>query len=170
MNSKELLKHIDNQNIKAVNAIIDIIINDDYCQEILGIEIGNKAKVQFKKEMSLFLSIPNSKDKIDALMDYLLGDYGLEEFALAEQYVSANMYTFSSSLHVFKFSEFYHCYFYSSDGNYKAVTVDPTEFCYDAAGSMIAYQEQEAENLKDEYWKNIDTTNSVDFKFKFTFD
>lgn len=167
MNSKDLIKYIDNQNTNAVKTIVDIIINNDYCQEILGIEIGNKTKAQFKKELSSFFTNPDSKDKIDALMDYLLEDYDLENFILADQYVSADMYTYSSSLYVFKFSKFYHCYFKYSDGIDKEITEDPTEFCYDAAGSMLAYQEQEEELLKDEYWKNTDTTNSLEFNFKF---
>ncbi len=169
MNSKDLIKYIDNLNAKAVKAVIDIIINDDYCQEILGIEIVNKTKAQFKKMLSSFFTNPDSKDKIDALMNYLLGDYkdDLDKFKLAGQYVSADMYSYSSSLYVFKFSKYYHCYFKYSDGIDKEITEDPTEFCYDAAGSMLAYQEQEEELLKDEYWKNTDTTNSLEFNFKF---
>ena len=167
----DLIEYISEVNERFKSKIIDALLEDpEYLLEhgITENEIKEKNNIPELIKSKIFSS--TNKLSIDAVLKYVISEhlYDDDELPLISHYCSADSYTSSSALYVFKFMELYFCYA-RVDGDFDAsiITEEPDSFCYDIALGIIDHYEMEKENLNDEWFKDSNPTNEISMNFKF---
>lgn len=167
----DLIEYISEVNERFKNKIIHALLEDHGYLLDHGItenELQEKNNIPDLIKSKIFSS--TNKLSIDAVLKYVISEhlYDDDELPLISHYCSADSYTSSSALYVFKFMELYFCYA-RVDGDFDAsiITEEPDSFCYDIASSFMDNYEMEKENLNDEWFKDSNPCNEITMNFKF---
>jgi hypothetical protein len=165
----KLLRHIEKSNEPFIEKIISIIIDDEEWIEALGITEDDLKKTEITAAIRNQLLNTEKAQAIESLLAYIISDHILDDtkIPLITHHVSAEVYTQTSALFVFKCSNLYFCHSIGFETT-SIITKDPEDFCRTAAKTIIDYFELEKENLSDEWFEDSDVTNELTVNFDFT--
>ena len=160
----DLLNYIEANNIRFINEITKLALNDEYAQELVGVDQGNS--VSTKKETILaFISNPDNIKSIDTLLRYFISEYlyDNDKVCLIRLYVSEEAHTKTSALYVYRCKDIYFCYFLDDEIK-SIITNNPTDFCYECVRDIKATYESEKEN--EGYFESFELTLVSNFDFE----
>ncbi len=164
-----LLKHIEKSNEAFIEKIISIIVDDEEWIDALGITEDDLKKREITTAIRNQLLNTEKTQAIESLLAYIISDHICDdaEIPLITHHVSAEIYTQTSALFVFKCSNLYFCHSIGVETT-SIITKDPEDFCRNTAKTIIDYFELEKENLSDEWFEDSDVTNELTVNFDFT--
>lgn len=167
---EKFLTHIAVTTKLITSEIIKLIENDEYWLGILGIQVAKSTSgISVSDLVKIKLKNPENIDSIDNLLKYVIGDYLIDndDFHLIKHESSVDSHWQRNALFVFKCENEYLCYHY---GNALEVVItdNPVEFCRKAAEEIESNYKLEEENLKDDYFKDSDHYNDLNWNFNFS--
>jgi hypothetical protein len=160
----DLLNYIEAYNIRFINEITKLALNDEYAQELVGVDQGNSVSTK-KETIQAFISNPDNIKSIDKLLRYFISEYlyDNDKVCLIRLYVSAEAHTKTSALYVYRCKDIYFCYFLDDEIK-SIITNNPTDFCYECVRDIKATYESEKEN--EGYFESFELTLVSNFDFE----
>jgi len=169
MDSKknEFLTYIASTSDIIKDEVIKLIRDDNHWLDKLDITKEKlKNSISVADMIRIKLENPQNREIIDSILKYVINDYFIDddELHLVKHEVSADSYGKKSAIYIFKCANEYFCYNIHDEIDL-IITTDPIEFCQGLVESFEENYQMEVENLKDEYFKNSETTNSLHWNF-----